>query len=333
MINYITADFVRLGEISSEDLSDVVKLYPFRVLKSYAKLIDNPSIKKQVIPDKIELVDDQLEDPLNEHEHSPVEFIIHRYPDRVVFIVSDQCATFCRFCMRKRFVGKQNKITKEKIDKAIDYIKDNPKISDVLLSGGDPLMLISDSLEYILQKLRNIEHVEIIRVGSRVPVTYPERIDSDLVSMLSKYKPLYLNTHFNHPAEITKESTKACELLVSSGIILGNQTVLLKGVNDDSSTLKTLFKKLLTIGVKPYYLHQMDLIKGTAHFRTSVKTGLDILKDLRGHISGMAIPHYVIDLPGGKGKVPLVSTGYSFKDGVYTLESYDGAFVHYKDLD
>lgn len=334
--NLISAD--ELAEklaLNSAEIAIIARQYPFRITRHYFNLInkkDDP-IWLQAVPDSRELTDDSDPDPLNENGLSPVTGLIHRYPDRVVWLVSNECAVYCRFCMRKRRVGCSSAAClNSSFQDAIRYIADNPSIRDVVLSGGDPLLLEDEQLEAILSALRNIPHVEIIRIGSRIPVTYPERITAKLANLLQRYQPLYINTHFNHPLEINPESREACAILADAGIPLGNQTVLLKGVNDDPDTMKELLRGLLAIRVKPYYLHQMDLVKGTAHLRTAVKTGLEIMTALRGHVSGLAVPYYVIDLPGGKGKVPLLPGHEISTDGVLLLKTFSGESVEYKDI-
>jgi lysine 2,3-aminomutase len=315
----------------------VASVYPFKVSSYYAGLIATPgdAIWRQCVPDVRELDDDaQAEDPLSEGLLSPVPGLIHRYPDRVVLLVSNRCAVYCRFCMRKRHVGSGIDLPPEPsaIDQAVEYIRSHPAIQDVVLSGGDPLMLDDESLHMILVRLRAISHVKIIRIGTRVPVTFPERITTELCSMLSKFHPLYINTHFNHPTEITDTSAKACAMLADAGIPLGNQTVLLCGVNDDVAVMRKLMINLLEVRVRPYYIHQMDLIRGAAHFRTPVTRGLEIMRALRGHISGMAVPHYVIDLPNGKGKVALLPDAVEREGDTLILTTYQGERVAYRDL-
>ena len=310
--------------------------YPVRVTDYYASLITSKddAIWKQCMPDARELEDHfQCPDPLDEKALSPVPGLIHRYPDRVVLLVSNRCPVYCRFCMRKRLVGSGDApMGDNELRNALGYISTHPEINDVILSGGDPLMLDDASLSQVLSGLRAISHVKIIRIGTRIPVTFPERITADLCSMLQKFHPLYVNTHFNHPDEITAASRNACSCLADSGIPLGNQTVLLKGVNDSIETMRRLFTELLTMRVKPYYLHQMDLVQGTAHFRTSVRTGLSIVRGLRGHISGLAVPHYVIDLPGGKGKVAIIPDDVMAQGTTLQLRTYTGELVTYQDI-
>jgi len=296
-------------EVDVEGLRAVTAKYPMRVSKYYFDLIeevDDP-IWKQCIPSPLELQDPYgFDDPLDEEGQSPVPGLIHRYPDRVLMAVSNSCATYCRFCTRKRRVGRPEiELSRDAIAEQIRYVEKNPSIRDVIISGGDPLMLPDDEIERILKRLRAIPHVEIVRIGSRVPVTLPQRVTPKLAEMLKRYHPLYLNVHFNHPKEITEESERACGLLADAGIPLGNQSVLLRGVNDDPSVMKGLVQKLLRIRVRPYYLFQMDLVKGTHHFRTGVETGIRIIESLVGCTSGLAVPRYVIDAPGGGGKIPV----------------------------
>lgn len=264
-------------------------------------------IWRQCVPDKDELEDmDGNEDPLKEDEMSPVPNITHRYPDRALFLTSSQCGMYCRFCTRKRKVGNADKISMKDLESAFKYLEKHTEIRDVIMSGGDPLMLTDVMLEKILKRLRAIPHIEIIRIGTKVPCVLPQRITPKLVDMIKKYHPIYINTHFNHPWEITPESTKACTMLADAGCPVGNQSVLMKGVNDDPEVMKELLLKLLAIRVKPYYLFMADETKGTSHFKTSIQTGLDIIYKLRGNISGLAIPHLVIDTPGGGGKIPIL---------------------------
>lgn len=316
---------------------NVAARYPHKISSYYAGLINKigDPIWRQCMPDSQELHDcGQLDDPLSEEQLSPVTGLIHRYPDRVVLLVSKRCATYCRFCMRKRMVGCNDApISAQELEAAITYIRNHPEINDVILSGGDPLMLDDRSLHKILSGIRSIPSVQIIRIGSRIPVTLPARITKELCRMLSKFHPIYINTHFNHPSEITEQSASACAMLANAGIVLGNQSVLLKGVNDNLETMGELLKGLLAIRVKPYYLHQMDLVKGTSHFRTSVNVGLNLIGGVRGHISGLAIPHYVIDLPGGKGKVPLLPEDVKRVGDTLHIRTYRGEEVVYFDVE
>jgi len=280
-----------------------------RINPYYLSLIRHQGdpIWRQCVPDKDELEDlDGPEDPLKEDEMSPVPNITHRYPDRALFLTTSQCGMYCRFCTRKRKVGNADKISMKELESAFKYIEKHTEIRDVIMSGGDPLMLTDVMLEKILKRLRAIPHVEIIRIGTKMPCVLPHRITPKLVEMIKKYHPIYINTHFNHPWEITPESTKACAMLADAGCPVGNQAVLMKGVNDDPEVMKELLLKLLKIRVKPYYLFMADETKGTKHFKTSIQTGLDIIYKLRGNISGLAIPHLVIDAPGGGGKIPIL---------------------------
>jgi lysine 2,3-aminomutase len=299
----------RYLEIDTHTIGQVIKLYPMRINPYFLKLAirkGDPLIR-QIIPDVRELHDNVgLADPLAEERDSPVANLTHRYPDRVLFLVSEECSVHCRFCTRKRRIGKTGQVNDKTIEAGIQYIRGCRRIQDVLVSGGDPLMLSDERLDWILGRLRDISHVKILRIGTRMPSVSPHRITSHLIGVLKKYTPLYIHVHFNHPDEITCQARKACTLLSDGGIPLGNQTVLLKGINDEPRVLARLFRSLLTMRVRPYYLHQADLTRGTDHFRTSVDTGLRIMQYLRGRISGMAIPSYVVDLPGGGGKVPLL---------------------------
>ncbi|MBN2355706.1 KamA family radical SAM protein [candidate division KSB1 bacterium] len=287
----------------------IANSFDIRITPYYAGLIKNKgdAIYRQIVPDEAELaVNSGASDPLNEDNDSPVPSIVHRYPDRVLFLVSHSCASYCRFCTRKRKVGDATKINPRYIDDGLDYIRHHPEIRDVIVSGGDPLMLSDKKLEYILKSLRAISHVQIIRIGSRVPCFLPQRITRPLVKMLKKYHPLYMNVHFNHPDEITSESSRALNLLADAGIPLGNQTVLLKGVNDDPMVMRQLVQKLLSVRVRPYYIYQADYVRGTEYLRTRVEKGLEIIEAIRGWTSGLAVPTLVIDAPGGGGKIPLL---------------------------
>ena len=313
----------------------VAERYPFRITPYYYKLIREVGdpIWRQCVPDLEELNDEGLSDPLAEESLAPVSTVVHRYPDRAIFLVSGSCAGYCRFCTRKRKVGCSSMaISFRELREGIEYIAATPAISDVIFSGGDPLVLPDSVLEDLLARIHAIPHVDIIRIGSRVPVTLPERITGKLCAMLKKYHPLYLNTHFNHPWELTEAAAEACARLADAGIVLGNQTVLLRGVNDRPGVVGDLFRDLLKMRVRPYYLHHMDLTSGTSHFRTPVATGLDIVQSLRGPVSGLASPHYVIDLPGGKGKVPLVPEYVHRKNGRLLITTPAGELVEYPDI-
>jgi lysine 2,3-aminomutase len=313
------------------------KLFHIRVNPYYLSLIRYPGdpIWLQCIPDAVELEDRNApEDPLNEDAHSPVPSITHRYPDRVLFLVTSQCSMYCRFCTRKRKVSDSTKINAKWIQDGIDYIAAHPEIRDIVLSGGDPLMVTDYVLERILASLRAIPHVEIIRLGTKMPCVLPQRITPKLVKMLKKYHPIYVNTHFNHPWECTPEAEKACALLADAGCPVGNQAVLMKGINDDADVMLDLHRKLLKMRVRPYYIYQADLTKGTNHFRTPVRKGLEIMDKLRGHTSGLAVPYFVIDAPGGGGKIPLLPQyvlGRNGKD--ILLRNYKYEIYTYPDVE
>lgn len=324
-----------------ERLKKVGELYPIRINSYFLSLIKGPDdpLWKQVVP-TLEELDDYIDgdtlvaDPLNEEVDMPVPELVHRYPDRVLLMINNQCPIVCRFCTRKRKIGFPGVVTRETLRQGIEYIRNHPEIRDVIMSGGDPLLVPDKELDRILGELRSIPHLEIIRIGTRVPGTLPARITENLCSILKKYHPLYFNMHFNHPAEITPEVEKACAMLADIGIPLGSQTVLLKGVNDDSQVMKELMLKLLKNRVKPYYIYQADMTEGTDHFRTSVQKGLDIIKDLMGHTSGMAVPYFVIDAPGGGGKVRLLpnSVVEHNKDEV-VITNYEGKVFRYSQPD
>lgn len=296
--------------LDPEPLRAVVARYPLRITQHYLNLIEIPGdpIWRQCVAALSEIeADDLPEDSLNESAFSPVPAVVHRYPDRALLLVSGQCASYCRFCTRKNRVGTEVlAFSTEQIAAGIAYIEATPGIHDVILTGGDPLLLDDDQLEELLAQLYRIPHVEILRIGSRVPVTLPERITPQLCQLLARFQPLYLNTHFNHPQELVAASREACVRLAEAGIPLGNQTVLLRGVNDDAEVMITLCRGLLQIRVRPYYLHHLDQARGTAHFRVPVERGLEIIAAMRGRVSGLGIPQYVVDPPGGQGKVPLL---------------------------
>ncbi|MBU0561079.1 MAG: KamA family radical SAM protein [Bacteroidetes bacterium] len=296
-------------QIERSDAEKLSQFFQARINPYYLNLIryKGDPIWNQCVPDNIELEDILgVEDPLREDEMSPVPNITHRYPDRCLFLVTSQCGMYCRFCTRKRKVGNSDKISMKQLESAFKYIEDHKEIRDVILSGGDPLMLTDYLLERILKRLREIQHVEIIRLGTKMPCVLPQRITPKLCDMIKKYHPIYVNTHFNHPWEITKESTKACVMLIDAGCPVNNQAVLMRGVNDNADTIKELLLELLKIRVRPYYLFMADETKGASHFRTTVQEGIDIMDKLRGHVSGLAIPHFVIDAPGGGGKIPIL---------------------------
>lgn len=302
-------DLVQRFGFEKEQAEKLNKFFHTRINPYYLSLIRYPGdpIWLQCIPDAKELEDkDASEDPLNEEADSPVQSITHRYPDRVLFLVTSQCSMYCRFCTRKRKVSDPSKINTRYIQDGLDYIAAHPEVRDVVLSGGDPLMLTDFMLEKILAGLREIPHVEIIRLGTKMPCVLPQRITTKLCRIIRKFHPVYVNTHFNHPWECTPEADKACSMLADAGCPIGNQAVLMKGVNDDPDVMLELHRKLLKMRVRPYYIYQADLTKGTNHFRTPVRVGLEIMDKLRGHTSGLAVPYYVIDAPGGGGKIPLL---------------------------
>ncbi len=299
--------------------------------------VDNPEdvIRKQSVPTLHELSkgEDDIEDPLHEDGDSPTPGLTHRYPDRVLLLVTEQCSMYCRYCTRRRFAGHEDcSVGMTAIEKGIDYIERTPEVRDVLISGGDPLLLSDDKLERILSRLHAIEHVEVVRIGSRVPVVMPQRITPELTKMLSKYHPLWINTHFSHPDEITEESKNACAMLANAGIPLGNQSVLLAGINDKITIMKKLVHELVKMRVRPYYIYQCDLSQGISHFRTPVAVGLEIMEGLRGHTSGFCVPTFVIDAPGGGGKIPampnyIISQGYER----IILRNYEGVITTYSE--
>ncbi|WP_456433338.1 KamA family radical SAM protein [Thermosulfuriphilus sp.] len=288
-----------------------IQKYPFRATPYYLSLIrkiEGPDpIKIQAIPDprELETSPGESEDPLAETSLSPVPGLVHRYPDRALILTNNRCATLCRHCNRKRLWQRPLELKKDQIKAIIDYIRSRPQIKEAILSGGDPLLLNPKKLNYLLERLRQINHLEIIRIGTRLPVTLPMRIEEDILHILERHRPLWLLTHFNHPQEITPEAAEACEKLLKAGIPVLNQSVLLKGVNDSVATIRDLLRGLCRIGVKPYYLFQCDPVAGVGHLRTKVSKGLEILEALRGRLGGIAIPRFMVDLPGGKGKVPL----------------------------
>ncbi|NLV26297.1 MAG: lysine 2,3-aminomutase [Methanomicrobiales archaeon] len=324
------------------DMQKTCDIFPMSITPYYLSLIntDDPRhdpIFRQAVPSTGELIIENydLHDPLSEESDSPCPLITHRYPDRVLFLISNTCAMYCRHCTRKRKVGQiLSTPLQEELNEAFSYIENHPEIRDVLLSGGDPLMLSDKELEKILRRLRKIPHVEIIRIGSRVPVVLPFRITDNLVAVLKKYHPVWLNTHFNHPNEFTDESRNALAKLADAGIPLGNQSVLLAGVNDCPVIMKKLVHELVKNRVRPYYLFQCDLAEGLAHFRTPVGKGIEIIESLIGHTSGLAVPTYVIDAPGGGGKIPVMPYYLvSWSSNKVVLRNYEGMFTTYQEPD
>ncbi len=313
---------------------------PLAITPYYASLLDadNPqqALRRCVVPveNEYQLTQGEADDPLAEDNDSPVPGIVHRYPDRLLFLVTDFCSTYCRYCTRSRMVGSksEHKFGYNQWERALRYIEDTPSIRDVLLSGGDPLTLSNDRLEWLLSRLRRIPHVEFLRIGTKVPVVLPQRITVALTRMLKQYHPLWMSIHFTHPDELTSEVAQACGRLADAGIPLGSQTVLLSGVNDNVETMKRLVHGLLKIRVKPYYLYQCDPIPGSSHFRTPVEKGLEIIHGLRGYTSGYAVPTYVIDAPGGGGKIPLVPEYVVGREGDdLLLRNYAGKVYRYPD--
>jgi len=293
-------------------------------------------LRKTIIPTTAEFIHapGEYTDPLGEDSHNPVPGLVHTYPDKVLFLVTDFCATYCRYCMRSRLVGQGTFLPDHQMwEKVFEYLEAHTEVRDVLISGGDPLVLADDRLEYLLRRLRAIPHIEMIRIGSKIPVVLPQRITGALTRMLKKYHPLYMSIHIIHPDEMSGEATVACERLADAGIPLGGQMVLLKGVNDHPDTMRALVHAQLKARVKPYYLHQCDAITGSMHFRTPVQTGLDLIKSLHGFTSGYAVPHYMIDAPGGGGKVPLspdYRAGQIGEDIV--LQNFQGKKYRYRDV-
>ncbi|MGB9780122.1 lysine 2,3-aminomutase [Caldanaerobacter sp.] len=329
--------YLPLSEEEEEAISKALTKLRMAITPYYLSLIDpndpNDPIRKRAVPTIHELYQapEDLVDPLYEDVDSPVPGLTHRYPDRVLMLVTDQCSMYCRHCTRRRFAGETDApMPMDKIEKQIEYIRNTPQIRDVLISGGDPLTLSDSRLEEIIKRLREIPHVEIIRIGSSVPVVLPMRVTPELVNMLKKYHPIWLNTHFNHPHEITEDSKRACEMLADAGIPLGNQTVLLRGVNDCVHVMKKLVHELCKIRVRPYYIYQCDLSFGLSHFRTPVSKGIEIIEGLRGHTSGYCVPTFVVDAPGGGGKIP-VGPNYviSQSHDKIVLRNYEGVIVTY----
>lgn len=337
------ADLERMMELSEEERESIRRhtgALPVGITPYYASLLDasdaNHGLRRTVVPvlGEYEISRGENSDPLGEDTHSPVPGLVHRYPDRVLLLVTNFCSVYCRYCTRARMVGSvgERSVKKGDIEAALDYIERTTVIRDVLISGGDPLSLDDDRLEYILARLHAIPHVEFVRIGTKQPVVQPMRITPQLTAMLKTYHPLWMSLHFTHPDELTPEVAEACGRLADAGIPLGSQTVLLRGVNDELSTLKPLMQGLLKIRVRPYYLYQCDPISGSAHFRTPVSKGVELIRGLRGHTTGYAVPTFVVDAPNGGGKIPLSPdyvNGYSGDD--LMLQSYDGGSYAYPD--
>jgi lysine 2,3-aminomutase len=332
----------RILRLSNDERSAIEKLgdrLSVAVTPYYASLLDpedcNQPLRRTMIPVTTEFIEapGESHDPLAEEETSPAPGLVHRYPDRVLFLATDFCSAHCRYCTRSRVVGTGEVVpSKECWEKALQYIEHTPAIRDVLVSGGDPLTMSDDRLEYLLLRLRSIRHVEIIRIGTKVPAVLPQRITPHIVRMLRKYHPLWMSLHFTHPDELTPETARACTRLSDAGIPLGSQTVLLRGINDNIDTMTRLYHGLLKIRVRPYYLYQCDPITGSSHFRTPVEKGLEIIEGLRGHTTGYAVPHFVIDAPGGGGKIALVPNAVVGKEnGDVILRNFQGKLFRYPD--
>jgi len=327
--NSITSyeELSRIFGSSDYEVSEDINL-PLRITPYYASTIKDPKgpIGRCVIPSSEELLvsENEESDSLHEEQHSPLPNLVHRYPDRVLFLTTGFCSSYCRYCTRSHMVS-HYEINKRMWDKAIDYIRQHTEVRDVLLSGGDLLTMDDSSIEYLLKSVRAIEHVEFLRIGTKIPVVLPQRVTPELCSVLKKYHPLFVSIHFSHPDELTPEVKQACERLADAGIPLGSQTVLLKGVNDDVATMKSLMHGLLKIRVRPYYIYACDLVPGTSHFRTTVNKGLQIIAGLRGWTTGYAVPQFVIDAPGGGGKIPLLPEYFIGQKGNEVhLRNYEG---------
>ena len=328
---------VNLSRQEEKDIAKVMNGFRVGITPYYASLMDPDDphcpVRMQAVPTMAEMHRGEADmlDPLHEDEDSPAPGLTHRYPDRVLFLITDQCSMYCRHCTRRRLAGENDAARgRDDIDACLEYIRKTPQVRDVLLSGGDALCVSDKTLEYIISELRKIEHVEIVRIGSRVPVVMPQRITDDLVNMLKKYHPIWLNTHFNHPKEMTPEAMEACRKLADAGIPLGNQSVLLRGVNDDVHVMRNLMHVLVKNRVRPYYIYQCDLSLGIEHFRTPVSRGIEIIEGLRGHTSGYAVPTFVVDAPGGGGKTPVMPQYIiSQTPQKIILRNYEGVITTY----
>jgi lysine 2,3-aminomutase len=330
-------EVINLTEKEEEGIQKSLEILRMGITPYYALLMDKDDpkcpVRMQAVPTILEthISSADMDDPLHEDGDSPVPGITHRYPDRVLFLITDMCSMYCRHCTRRRFAGHNDAgVPREKIDAAIEYIRKTPVVRDVLLSGGDALLVSDELLEYIISELREIPHVEIIRIGSRTPVVLPQRITPELVNMLKKYHPVWLNTHFNHSKEVTPETKKACALLADAGVPLGNQSVLLKGINDSVHIMRDLVHELVMMRVRPYYIYQCDLSTGIEHFRTPVSKGIEIIEGLRGHTSGYCVPTFVVDAPGGGGKIPVMPQYMiSQSPEKVILRNYEGVITTY----
>jgi lysine 2,3-aminomutase len=319
------------------ELQKVIEKYPMAITPYYASIIQQADISDPVfrmsVPNIQEMYDPPCltDDPLEEHQDMPVPGLVHRYRDRALLIATTMCSMYCRHCTRKRIAGtRENAISARRMRQVQEYLFNHPEITDVIVSGGDPLTMSDAAIEAVLSMLRSVPSVQVIRIGTRVPVVLPMRITDDLVNMLKKYHPLWINTHFNHPNELTDEAREACAKLADAGIPLGNQTVLLRGVNDDPQVIEQLFRNLISTRVRPYYMYQCDLVRGVEHFRTSVRKGMEIMEYLRGRISGIAIPTFVVDAPHGGGKIPVLPTYVISMSPTHTvLRNYEGFLVSY----
>jgi lysine 2,3-aminomutase len=322
---------------ASFDPSSVTIKYPMAITPYYASLIrradSTDPIFRMSVPQAQELIDPPFlsADPLEECRDMPVPGMVHRYPDRALVIATTTCSTYCRHCTRKRIAGtRETSITKRRLDQVVAYLAEHPQISDVIISGGDPLTMSTEQLETVLSRLRQVPSVQIIRIGTRVPVVLPQRVTDDLCQMLRKYHPVWINTHFNHPQELTAESAQACRRLADAGVPLGNQSVLLRGVNDDPRIIEQLCRGLVRMRVRPYYLYQCDLVRGVEHFRTPLSCGMEIMEYLRGRLSGLAIPTFVVDAPHGGGKIPVLPTYVVTQSPTHTvLRNYEGMLIAY----
>jgi lysine 2,3-aminomutase len=331
------AEFLPMTEAADPERLGVLREFRMGITPYALSLIDPADpldpIARQVVPlaDEAYGLSDTFDDPLAEEQFSPVPGITHRYPDRCLMVISNSCAIYCRYCTRKRIMS-EDAVPDLQLDRMIAYIASNPAIRDVIVSGGDPLTFATDKLEPILARLRAIPHLEIIRIGSRVPGALPMRIDEELTTMLAKYHPLWINVHFNHPHEITPDAARACDLLSRAGIPLNNQAALVRGVNDDEATQRALCTGLMRIRVRPYYLFNCDPIRGASHFRTTIARGVELVETLRGHISGLAVPQFAVDAPGGGGKIP-VNPHYllAYEDGRAILRNYQGRIYELRD--
>jgi len=330
----VLSDDERMARVTGPDP------FPMAITPYYLGLVDplDPTqpIRRSVVPTCHErlLASGELEDPLAEERDSPVGGLVHRYPDRVLFLATNFCSTYCRYCTRSRLVGRGlgRGGDRSRWEAGIEYVQSHPEVRDVLISGGDPLTLSDEALEWLLTRLRQIAHVELVRIGTKVPAVLPQRVTLQLVTMLRRFRPLWISIHFTHPDELTPETSRACCRIADAGIPMGSQTVLLKGVNDNVEAMKALCRGLVRLGVRPYYLYQCDANRGTAHFRTPVARGLEIIEGLRGHTTGYAVPTYVIDAPGGGGKIPLLPEYSLGRDGAdLLLRNYAGRVYRYTD--